>query len=285
MDTIKPEIIERASEILQKSSEKVSFDQPSNKADINVNALGPSDKEKLSLLDKIKSSFNRYFRNIKDLRKAENKTSARNARNNMENINDILSTLGKSSQSVPIGNHINLGGMNFSGLPLCGMDFQGMSLEGADFRGAELDEANFCGAELAEADFSLSSLRNANFSAANLERTKFEGADLKGAKFMNANVYGADFSGTMLEFSMEAGQGKDTTSTIKESFDAINSAASEAISGSDGTDLLEGIMPQKEAGGLGNVLKQSFEQINNDISEMLSQEGIASMPDTENKKD
>ncbi len=93
------------------------------------------------------------------------------------------------TEILPIIQHLNLQGYNFSGC----------DLRDANFVLQNLSNINFTKANLKGANLSRTNLINSNFSSANIENSNLSGAVLIGANFKetnvrNANVDGANFT-------------------------------------------------------------------------------------------
>lgn len=89
--------------------------------------------------------------------------------------------------------HLDLHGLDLSGVNLNGADLRGVNLCSADLRGAHL-----AGADLAHAKLRKACLRFADLSDANLFAADLRGADLYGADLQGANLDDATLTGATL---------------------------------------------------------------------------------------
>jgi uncharacterized protein YjbI with pentapeptide repeats len=120
------------------------------------------------------------------------------------NLTGAIGLGSDSLSSSEAGSHINLGGLDLSGLSwdsrfIMENNFANANLEGASFQGSYMRFTNFEGANLTDANFSNSYESNwlwqINFTNANLTRAKFIDSYLLDVNFNGANLTDAEFSG------------------------------------------------------------------------------------------
>nr|WP_016949364.1 pentapeptide repeat-containing protein [Anabaena sp. PCC 7108] len=102
--------------------------------------------------------------------------------------NELLNRIISYSNTIKIGDFVNIVSQH-----LCGADLSGADLSGANLSGADLNRANLSAANLSD-----TKLNRANLSAANLSDTKLNRANLNRANLNRADLSDANLSGTKL---------------------------------------------------------------------------------------